>query len=353
MAADLVLERAVDSITVGARHRRDLGDLDGLAASIDRLGLLQPVTIAPDGLLICGLRRLEAAKRLGWERITVCVRSGISTGLVALLAERDENGQRKDLDPVEASELYDEILDIERTEAARRQAASRFGAVADGAGDPNALAGVGGKDETEKVGAGPWPQREESGRADRRAAALVTGKDSHRRLQRVSALRAIADDETTSAEVRQLASDAVQELRAGAPVFPTYSRVMQQVAALDPTRQTVEPVEADEIADAAAEALARVSNPKGDKPRAEPKANAKTLRSWAFMWRTLDGWDDSYDPAIVAPAVSEKEWATFEHVVDSVIAFRNAGRAARESAAEPPSDRATTEARPNLRVVAS
>ncbi|WP_454857630.1 ParB N-terminal domain-containing protein [Promicromonospora soli] len=351
MAADLVLDRAVDSITVGARHRRDLGDLDGLAASIDRLGLLQPVTITPDGLLICGLRRLEAVKRLGWDRITVCVRSGISTALAALLAERDENGQRKDLDPVEASELYDEILEIERTEAARRQAASRFGAASDSAGDRRTQDADGNNSET--VGAGPWPQREESGRADRRAAALVTGKDSHRRLQRVSALRSIADDERASSDVRKLAADAIQELRAGAPVFPTYSRVMQQVAALDPTRQTAEPVAADEIAEAAAEALARVSTRKGDKPTTEPKANAKTLRSWAFMWRTLDGWDDSYDPAIVAPAVSEKEWATFEHVVDSVIAFRDAGRAARESAAEPPSDEATTDARPKLRVVAS
>jgi ParB family chromosome partitioning protein len=353
MSADLVLDRAVDSIAVGARHRHDLGDIDSLAASIDQLGLLQPITVTPDGLLICGLRRLEAVKRLGWDRITVCVRSGISTGLAVLLAERDENGQRKDLDPVEASELYDEILEIERAEAARRQAASRFGAASDGAGDPNALRAVDGGDETEKVGAGLWPQREESGRADRRAAELVTGKDSHRRLQRVSTLRAIAADESASAEVRRLAGDAVEELRAGAPVFPTYSRVMQQIAALDPTRQTVEPVAADEIADVAAEALARVSSRKDEKPATEPKVNTKTLRSWAFMWRTLDGWDDSYDPAIVAPAVSEKEWATFEHVVDSVIAFRDAGRAARESAVETPSDKTTTSVRPALRAVAS
>ncbi|WP_338009741.1 hypothetical protein [Janibacter hoylei] len=48
------LERTVDSITVGRRHRTDLGDLDALAASIEREDLLQPPTITPDGTLVCG-----------------------------------------------------------------------------------------------------------------------------------------------------------------------------------------------------------------------------------------------------------------------------------------------------------
>lgn len=41
------LDRTVESIQVGRRHRHDLGDLDALAASIERDGLLQPIT---DGL---------------------------------------------------------------------------------------------------------------------------------------------------------------------------------------------------------------------------------------------------------------------------------------------------------------
>jgi ParB family chromosome partitioning protein len=59
------LDRAVASIRVGQRHRRDLGDLNALVASIRREGLLQPITITPDGLLVCGARRL-AAVRLFW-----------------------------------------------------------------------------------------------------------------------------------------------------------------------------------------------------------------------------------------------------------------------------------------------
>ena len=41
------LDRAVDSIRVGNRHRKNMGDLDALTASIQRDGLLQPITITP------------------------------------------------------------------------------------------------------------------------------------------------------------------------------------------------------------------------------------------------------------------------------------------------------------------
>jgi ParB family chromosome partitioning protein len=85
------LERSVDSISVGARHRQDLGDLAPLIASIERLGLLQPITISPDGTLLCGRRRLEAIRQLKWQTVKVWVRSGISDELNSLLAQQDEN----------------------------------------------------------------------------------------------------------------------------------------------------------------------------------------------------------------------------------------------------------------------
>ena len=84
------LERQIDSITIGQRHRRHPGDLTKLMESLNRVGLLQPVTITPDGYLICGYRRLAAAKQLGWRTMRVWVRSGISDELTRLLAERDE-----------------------------------------------------------------------------------------------------------------------------------------------------------------------------------------------------------------------------------------------------------------------
>ena len=99
------LERTVDSITIGTRHRTDYGDLAQLIASIKRDGLLQPVTITPDGVLVCGARRLSAIKQLGWRTVNVWVRSGITDRLGALLAEQDDNLLHKPLTPTEQATL--------------------------------------------------------------------------------------------------------------------------------------------------------------------------------------------------------------------------------------------------------
>jgi ParB family transcriptional regulator, chromosome partitioning protein len=68
--------RAIADIKIGKRHRRDLGDIDGLAASIadPEIGLLHPITIDQHGHLLAGARRLAACKRLGWTEIPVQVR---------------------------------------------------------------------------------------------------------------------------------------------------------------------------------------------------------------------------------------------------------------------------------------
>ena len=88
-AGHIELERAVDSIIVGRRHRQDHGDLAPLVESIRRNGLLQPITITLDGHLICGARRLAALKLLGIKTVNVWVRSGISDRLGQLLDSRN------------------------------------------------------------------------------------------------------------------------------------------------------------------------------------------------------------------------------------------------------------------------
>ena len=60
-------------IHVGSRHRKDLGDIDGLAQNIDEVGLLHPITIDTENLLLAGHRRLEACKLLGWAQIPATV----------------------------------------------------------------------------------------------------------------------------------------------------------------------------------------------------------------------------------------------------------------------------------------
>ena len=106
------LQRSIESIRVGARHRRDPGNLDQLKKSLERFGLLQPITITTDGFLICGFRRLEAARELGWSNVRVWVRSGLSDELTLLLAERDDNLTHKPLTTYEAAQLYKEMEDF-------------------------------------------------------------------------------------------------------------------------------------------------------------------------------------------------------------------------------------------------
>jgi ParB/Sulfiredoxin domain len=61
----------IDQIRIGERHRRDLGDIAGLAESIEDVGLLHPITVDQHGHLLAGARRLAAYKWLGWTEIPV------------------------------------------------------------------------------------------------------------------------------------------------------------------------------------------------------------------------------------------------------------------------------------------
>src|SRR5262249_10547715 len=103
---------------VGKRHRKDMGDLDALVASIREIGLLHPVVIRPNGALIAGERRLHAAKALGWE--TTPVRMLDLDDIVR--GEFAENAHRKDFTPSELVAIGEAIERIERERAKKRKA---------------------------------------------------------------------------------------------------------------------------------------------------------------------------------------------------------------------------------------
>ena len=63
----------IADIKIGKRHRKDMGDIAGLADSIKAIGLLHPIVITPAKKLLAGLRRLEACRLLGWIEIPVTV----------------------------------------------------------------------------------------------------------------------------------------------------------------------------------------------------------------------------------------------------------------------------------------
>lgn len=107
----------LSSIIIGNRFRKDLGDVDALAKSINDLGLLHPVVVMPDGTLIAGQRRLEACKRLGWQEVPVNVvdLQNIVRG------EHDENAVRKDFTITEAVAIGQAMEPAERQAAKERQ----------------------------------------------------------------------------------------------------------------------------------------------------------------------------------------------------------------------------------------
>jgi 16S rRNA G966 N2-methylase RsmD len=61
----------ITDIKIGTRFRRDLGNVDDLVQSIEKNGLLSPLTVTKEGLLIDGARRLEAYRILSIPDIPV------------------------------------------------------------------------------------------------------------------------------------------------------------------------------------------------------------------------------------------------------------------------------------------
>src|ERR1700722_12733632 len=82
------------SIVIG-ENRRELKNIAELAASIEQLGLINPITVSENMMLIAGYHRFTACTQLGWTDIPVNIIP--LSGLDLELAEIDENLIRNDL----------------------------------------------------------------------------------------------------------------------------------------------------------------------------------------------------------------------------------------------------------------
>jgi N6-adenosine-specific RNA methylase IME4 len=120
-------ECPISDIKIPSRHRKDLGDIKPLAASISEIGLLHPIVVRPDRTLVSGERRLKAVESLGWGEVPIRVVNGLDEILKALKAESDENVCRKDFSPSEAVEMGETIEAVEREEAKKRLATNPDG----------------------------------------------------------------------------------------------------------------------------------------------------------------------------------------------------------------------------------
>ena len=313
------LDRAIDSIVVGIRHRKDPGDLNPLMESIERIGLLQPITITPEGVLVCGWRRIEAVRRLGWHSTKVWVRSGISDKLEALLAQQDENQLHKPLNELEKAALYRELKAIRADEAELRKQTTQFGA-----GDSGADSGA-------APGAGPG----EPGDSRRHAAMAITGQASYSTHERVCALMDWASRKATPPEIRAMANDALRRIEEGEPVKPLYLQVKE---AFDKSQEPQPDVETD-LARLAREARERANREEAAKGRNNLKRNQgstshfRSVRSFNLTWTELDGWTEMYDVDELAARLTREDWQRFDRVVTATIAFRDQLIAARRHTA--------------------
>lgn len=315
------LERRIDSITVGERSRRELGDLTPLTESLDRVGLLQPVTITPDGLLVCGFRRLEAAKRLGWDTVRVWVRSGISDDLTRLLAGRDDNATHKPLSATEAAKLYDELLALTKEDAARRKQATQY--------HPESGETAGHSGHADSAG----PEVGSLGTARRQASERVTGKASYARLEQICEMERIAADTGQPDRVRTVAEDELEAIRNGGAVDPSYQRLK---AAARAATTTPPPEESDDFDSLAREALAQAKADRARRVKENRQKRAaaaeharRSVRSFVLTWAELDGWSKHYDAEQVARELKEDDWALFLRVLDETKAFADAVSLAR------------------------
>jgi len=341
------LDRTVASIRVGYRFRHDLGDLGELCESINKLGLLQPITITPDGTLVCGARRLAAVKRLGWERVKVWITATVSSRLMEVLAEQHENTIRKPLAPTEAAALYTELKALYAADAARRQQATRFGSD--------------GGDESSPPDAGAG-----TGKAREQAARVITGKKSFTALNQVLNVQHLAEDTSVPEPVRQVARRELADMDADGKVYGHYLTVQAAASTDTLARLADDPAQPESVRARAADELDVLDReqPAADLIKAAQAAIARAtaqdhdpgagnqprlvaikrygLRAFLATVDEMYGWWKHYDPEEIAAGLTNEQWQRLCASLDGSAEFIRAigdARPDQTAPAQPLADR--------------
>jgi ParB family chromosome partitioning protein len=337
------LERSIDSIRIGSRHRTDLGDIDGLAASIQSHGMLQPITVTPEGILVCGARRLAALRQLGVRKLNVWVRSGLSDQLTQLLAEQDDDALHKSLTPTEAATLYREVKMLLAEDARRRQEASRFGSESKNPRSDGAAI------------LAP-PSKPLNGQARAQAALVVTGRRSYTTLDRIGDLQRMAADQNLDETLRCSAIGELASIDRGGSVMSAYRRVNTQLAVTELERLAADAAQPEDIRHASSAGAARVhaatrtsseaeleqlaqealeraqAVKKGQNGRSgSPRDGRLPARSFVFLWNDLREWWLRYDCAEIASTITDEQLEQFETTLAGTIAFAERLRSLRET----------------------
>ena len=202
-----VLDLPPESIRPNPRQPRrtfDPAELEALAESVRRHGILQPLTVRRrDGgwELVAGERRLRAAQLAGLPAVP-CVEREADDADSALLA-LVENLQRQDLPYLEEAEAIAAYL--ARTGVTQEEAAARLGR------SPSALA-----NKLRLLRLSPECRRllAEAGLSERHARCLLRLEDE---AERLAALRRIIEKHWTVAQAEQYVERRLQRLQATPP----------------------------------------------------------------------------------------------------------------------------------------
>lgn len=197
------MNRRLDAIKVGERARSKMGDIDTLAKSIERVGLLHPIVVNGDGELIAGARRLEAVRRLGWESVEVTVATSLDSAMAELVAERDENECRMAMAPSECVNLAERLRALEEEDARRR------------------MADAGRKSAPGKGGSIEPPLPKDRVRDRLGGAVGMSGAN----YERVRGVILTAEDESEPPEVRETARAAIKEMDESGSVWGPSEKV--------------------------------------------------------------------------------------------------------------------------------
>ncbi len=128
-----IFEVRIDRITPNPYQPRQTFDddaLNGLAQSIEELGIIQPITVRAVGNdrfeVIAGERRLRAARRVGLRTVPAFVR--VTSAEEMLEMALVENVQREQLNPIELALGYQRLIEecgLQQAQVARRVGKTR------------------------------------------------------------------------------------------------------------------------------------------------------------------------------------------------------------------------------------
>lgn len=177
------------------RQRRELRNIDELAESIQRIGLINPLVVTQDGVLVAGERRFTAICQLGWTHVPVQFVEDLSDYELQTI-ELEENIKRENLpwqDEVAALQRFHQLKVANEPDWSQEKTADAVG--------------LSRPEVSKKLQVASHMGNEVVAKADRFSAALnIVQRNAERKKTSVLDSVAIAIDETILTPEEQAAA---------------------------------------------------------------------------------------------------------------------------------------------------